>query len=204
MPPVPDPASAALARTALACLEQGGLALLPVDTVYGIAARADLPAAVESLRRHKGRAADKPLAVLFASVDQMRDRLQPEPRLRTLLYKLLPGPLTLVLPLAEACRADWPGWPGTLGVRVIGACDCSSLIEQLPWPLALSSANFSGAETPTDRPEEAFLEGAGFHWPGSPRLKNASTVVDLCVWPPRILREGAVSEDRLRALLETA
>ena len=112
VPPAPEAAWTDRVRQGLACLEKGGLALLPVDTVYGIAARADLPAAVKALKRWKGRGDDKPLAVLFPSLSLLQEHLEPPQPLQRLLTKLLPGPLTLVIGLREEQASSWPDWPG--------------------------------------------------------------------------------------------
>ena len=103
-----------------ACLRDGGVAVFPADTVYGLACDPENPAAVEALSALKGRPSDKPAAVLFFALDRALAALpELEGRMRAAVEALLPGPLTVLLPnprrrYALACGPDRE----TLGLRV--------------------------------------------------------------------------------------
>ena len=199
-PRVSDP------HPALKLLEEGGLALLPVDTIPGLAARADLPAALASLAALKGRPAGKPFALAFRDLPHLLDWLPDARPMLKLLRRLLPGPVTAVLPGSSALGACWPGWAESVGVRIPGPCPCAPLLERLPWPLALSSANLAGAgpPPPVAAPDPAIEAGLAFVWPGRSPLGRESTVLDLRCSPPVVLRDGALGGQELEALLEGA
>src|SRR5215212_195051 len=93
-------------------IEQGGVVVFPADTVYGLACAPDAPTAVERLYALKGRAPDKPAAVMFFSLDRALAEIPKlGPRTRSALEALLPGALTVLLPNSEhryplACGPD--------------------------------------------------------------------------------------------------
>jgi L-threonylcarbamoyladenylate synthase len=199
----PDQA-AALER----CLAAGGVAVFPADTVYGLACAPDTRAAVERLYWLKGRAPDKPAAVMFFSLDNALDALSGlGPRTRTALEGLLPGPVTVLLPNPErrfplACGPD----PATIGIRVPAL---EHGLREVRAPVLQSSANRSGGPDPRrleDVPPAlraaADLVLDGGELPGTP-----STVLDLRRYEHlgewRVLREGAAAADEIAAVLDS-
>ncbi|MFA7329680.1 MAG: L-threonylcarbamoyladenylate synthase [Candidatus Delongbacteria bacterium] len=190
--------------SALAALECGGVLLLPVDTVPGLAVRADEPAALQALYELKGRPLDKTLSLAFRDLEQVREWLDPPAPQWERLGRLLPGPLTVVLAGSERLGRHWPAWGVSVGLRLPGPCPCSALFARLPWPVALSSANRSGQPTPRrlDEVDPALRCQTAGVWPGECPLGQESTVLDLRTDPPRLLREGALTGPRLAALLE--
>ena len=159
------------------CIRAGGVAVFPADTVYGLAVDPSNDEAIERMYRMKGRAREKRSALMYFSVDDVPDL--PE-RAR----RLLPGPVTVVL-------ADGRG------IRVPDGPRLAS------FPVLQTSANPAGAPDPR-RLEDVDpairaavdLEVDGGELPGTP-----STVVDLSGDDVRIVREGAVSAERIRELL---
>jgi L-threonylcarbamoyladenylate synthase len=183
------------------CIEAGGVAVFPADTVYGLACAPESEDAVRRLYELKGRPPDKPAAVMFFALESALATL-PElgPRTRRLLEELLPGGLTVLLPNPQrrfplACGPD----PATLGLRV----PALPALAGVGVPVLQSSANRSGGsearrlhEVPAPLRGGADLVLDGGELPGTP-----STVVDLREFEDagewRIVRAGAVPEERI-------
>jgi L-threonylcarbamoyladenylate synthase len=183
------------------CVASGGVALFPADTVYGLATGAESVEGVRRLYEIKGRPQDRPAAVMFFRLDDALAAL-PElrPRTREALERLLPGPVTLILPNPHR-RFPLAGGEH-LGLRVP---DVPALAD-VRTPVLQSSANPSGsadarrlADVDPRIREQVDLELDGGDLPGTP-----STVVDLTRFEDgggyEVLREGALPTDALRAL----
>jgi L-threonylcarbamoyladenylate synthase len=178
------------------CIADGGVALFPADTVYGLACDPESEAAVKRLYEIKGRPPDRPAAVMFF---QLEPALAALPglgeRTRAAFERLLPGPVTLLLPNPDrlfplACGPS----PERLGLRVPDA----PLLADVRRPVMQSSANPSGGadarrvEDVDERIRSAVdLVVDGGELPGTP-----STVIDLTRYEEdgeyEIVREGAL------------
>ena len=181
---------------AITALRHGRLAVIPTDTVYGLAANADDPRAAEALYAAKGREARRPTAVLFASVDELLARV-PElpPQSAAVARAVLPGALTLVVP-NPGRRFPWLNEerPETLGVRVPDVTGAGREVLDALGALVATSANLPGGTDPrtlADVPPE-LLAAAAAVVDGGVLGGAPSTVVDLTGAEPGILREGAV------------
>jgi len=190
----------------LACLEAGGLMLLPVDTVPGLACRADHPVALHKLLTLKGRPPGKALALAFASVDQVLDWLPHLQARLPLLQSLFPGPWTVVVDSSPRLAALHKDWETSVGLRVPGPSRCQDLLHTLPWPLALSSANLSGQATARQVADVSpdLLREVDFIWPGDCALGQESTVLDVRGGALKVLRAGAGDLGRVSMLAEGA
>jgi len=186
-------------------IEAGGVAVFPADTVYGLACDPDSPTAVERLYTLKGRPATKPAAVMFFSLDRALDEI-PElgPRTRAALTRLLPGPVTLLLPNPRhryplACGPD----PDTLGVRVP---DLQALAA-VTLPVLQSSANHAGQPDPRrlDDVPEPIRAGAELVLDGGELPGTPSTVIDLRDYEETgawsVLRPGAMPPGAVATVL---
>jgi L-threonylcarbamoyladenylate synthase len=191
------------------CISVGGVAIFPADTVYGLATEPDSREGVERLYRLKGRAPDRPAAVMFFQLESALAAL-PElgERTHSAVERLLPGALTLVLPNPArryplACGPT----PERLGVRVPLLEGELAPLESVGWPVLQSSANRSGgpdARRVADIDERVragvdLVLDAG-ELPGAP-----STVVDLSGYEEdgtwALVREGAVPAADVEARL---
>lgn len=190
------------------CIRDGGVAVLPTDTVYGIACDPHSQAAVQRLYELKGRPVDRPAAVMFFSLaGAVRSLAWIGERERAALAALLPGPVTLLLANPErrfplACARD----PGTLGVRVPRLPEPLLALARLKRPLLQSSANLSGARDArrlADVPS-SMLAAVDLALDGGELAGVPSTVLDLRGYPRSgglaIVREGALD----RRLIERA
>jgi L-threonylcarbamoyladenylate synthase len=193
------------ARTALEeCIWDGGVAVFPADTLYGLACDPLSEAGVQRIHRIKGRDEGKPSAVMYFSPLAMRELLAGlGPLARDAVGSLLPGPVTLVLANPQrryplACRED----PERLGVRLI-----EGPLARMPLPVFQTSANPSGS-APSAAFEEVdseILDGVDLAIDGGELGGSPSTVVDVSAidsggrW--RILREGALPASEVEARL---
>lgn len=195
---------------AAALLRGGGLVAVPTETVYGLAADARNPAAVARIFEVKGRPTDHPLIVhlgSFAEVDAWASTA-PDAAAR-LAATCWPGPLTMLL----ARRPDVPeavtGGRDTIGLRVPAHPMAQRLLTALGSGLAAPSANRFGKVSPTtadhvladigdrlDPDRDLVLDG------GPSAVGVESTIVDLTVDPPQILRAGAISDHDLQRILD--
>jgi L-threonylcarbamoyladenylate synthase len=161
------------------CIAAGGVAVFPADTVYGLACDPNDAAAVERLYALKGRPPSKPAAVMFFDIDSALATL-PEvgPRVRGVLGRLLPGPLTVLLPNpSERFPLACGPAPATLGVRVPHV----EALAGVTVPVLQSSANLAGYPD-TSRLEdvpEAIRAAADLVIDGGDLPGTPSTVVDL-------------------------
>ncbi len=184
-------------------LARGGLAVLPTETVYGIAARADLASGVEALRELKERPADLALTWHVGDPRALERFPSVTAPARRLVAKYWPGPLTLVLPgvpagLEAAARDGWTG------VRMPAHRATAAILAALPFPVVMSSANRHG-EPPLvsaedvdrvfdgDRRIELLVDG------GRAPLAESSCVLKLGSGRFDVLREGLIGVDQLRA-----
>jgi len=196
------------AGEAIEVLRAGGLAVVPTDTVYGLAARGDSEEAARVLYAAKGRDPAQPTALLFASVEALLTRVPelPEDGV-TAVRALMPGPVTLVL-ANPARRFAWLNLrrPDALGVRVPALTGPGKDVLDALGVLVATSANLPGGPDPRrlgDVPDEirAVADAAldGGELAGAP-----STVIDLTGPEPVILREGVLAPAEALARLDSA
>lgn len=190
----------AAARTA----RSGNLVVLPTDTVYGIGADAFNAAAVRALLAAKGRGPDMPVPVLVGSWNTIDGLvLAVPPVARTLIEAFWPGGLSLVVEHAPSLRWDLGDSHGTVMLRMPLHPVALDLLRMVG-PMAVSSANRSGhpPATAVDQAVEQLGDRVDVYLDGGPApIGVASTVVDVTGPRPRVLREGAVTLDRLREVV---
>jgi L-threonylcarbamoyladenylate synthase len=190
---------------AIAALRAGGLAVIPTDTVYGLAADGGSEEAARALYAVKGRDAAQPTALLFASVEVLEEHLPELPaRARAMARALLPGPLTLVLP-NPGRRFGWLNKrrPDAVGARVPAIPGAGGDVLTALGVLVATSANLPGQPDPR-RVEDvppAIREGVAAVVDGGDLPGTPSTVVDLTAGEPAVLREGAVPAREVLARL---
>jgi tRNA threonylcarbamoyl adenosine modification protein (Sua5/YciO/YrdC/YwlC family) len=187
--------------TAAALLGAGLVVAIPTDTVYGLAARLDADAPVEALFAAKRRPASVPIAVLCASsAEAVRLAARWPPAAARLAERHWPGPLTVVVDADPVLVARLGSQRG-IGLRVPGDARCRALLARTG-PLAVTSANAHGAPPATTAAEVVEL-GAGVAAvvDGGTCGGPVSTVVDLTVAPPTVVREGAVAASEVLGLL---
>ena len=183
---------------------EGRLAVFPTDTVYGIAALTQDVKAVEKLFDAKGRDFRAALPVMVASLELVTTVALPLPGLDTLARRFWPGPLTIVLPKTPALPSLVTGGGATVGVRVPDHPFVLELLRTVGLPLAVTSANLSG-RPPAMTALEALAQLDGrvdLIVDGGPAPGGIpSTVIDLTIRPPKVVRAGPISAAALSKVL---
>jgi L-threonylcarbamoyladenylate synthase len=194
---------AGIAYAALA-LQRGELVVLPTDTVYGVGADAFDAAAVRRLLAAKGRGREMPPPVLVPSPRTVDGLATAVPEwARDLITELWPGPLTLVFHAPASLMWDLGDTNGTVALRMPEDDIALAVLNEVG-PMAVTSANLTGSPAATTVLEAAAQLGGAVsvYLDGGPsRGGAASTILDCTTESPTLLREGAISAERLQELL---
>ncbi len=194
------------------CLSGDGVALIPTDTVYGLACNPESASALRRVYELKRRPVVKPAAVMFFALEPALKSLGDlGPRTRAAMLALLPGPVTLLLanPAGQFPLACEPSdaRSGLLGLRVPALEGPLVALAAVSVPAAQSSANLSGGSDPRslrDVPTELRV-GVDLVLDGGELPGAASTVIDLSEYEQsarwRIVREGPLEESAVAAML---
>lgn len=194
----------AAVRRAVDRLTSGEVVALPTETVYGLAANALDARAVAKIFEIKGRPAHNPIIAHVASLAMARRCAGHWPALADSLAKAFwPGPLTLVLPRAKEIPDIVTASGPTVGIRWPSHPFIQAVIRRCDFPLAAPSANLSNRVSPTNarhvfsqlgRRINLIIDG------GQSQVGIESTVLDLSVRPPRLLRPGMILGPELLAV----
>lgn len=198
-------AEATSVSLALKELQAGNVIAIPTDTVYGVAADGFNIDAIDRLFAVKDRPRDKPIPLLLAEPSDLALVAVDLPKAAELLAeRLWPGGLTLVVKANVQVPGILRAEGNSVAVRVPDHPVPRNLARLLRRPLAATSANLSGGSNPSTALDVdiqlrgrigLILDG------GQVGMGLASTVVDLTVIPPRILRLGAQTLDQIESLL---
>ena len=200
-----DPPPDGAIDQAVKALGRGQLIVLPTDTVYGIAADPFRTGATDRVFAVKRRSRDLELPVLVADVDDALSLAEGVPAVALeLMDRFWPGALTIVLPRRPDLDADLGSDDATIGVRCPDHPVPRALCRAVG-PLATTSANLSGEDTPPTAAAAAEMLGDGIALvldaglcEGSP-----STVVDCTGSAVKLLREGRIPWPEIEAHLST-
>ncbi|HEX3857220.1 MAG TPA: L-threonylcarbamoyladenylate synthase [Verrucomicrobiae bacterium] len=185
-------------------LRAGEVVALPTETVYGLAANALNEKAVAKIFQIKGRPSHNPIIVHVTSNEMAKGCVKNWPELAEKLAKSFwPGPLTIVLPRAEIIPDIVTAGGATVGIRWPSHPFIQAVIRECDFPLAAPSANLSNQISPTNAEHvqkslagkiSMIVDG------GQSQIGIESTVLDLTVSPPRILRPGMIRAESLAAV----
>lgn len=175
----------------------GGVIVFPTDTVYGIGCDPFEIAAIERIYAGKGRDARKPLTFHIGTIVEYLEYARGHQLGEYVGKRLLPGPVTLILPKPDWVNPAITGDKRTLGYRVPDD-ELSCAILDRCGPLATTSANISGASAYRGDGDPELLPSADLLIESGPtRYERESSVLDLTYDPPRLLREGVLSHAEL-------
>lgn len=193
-------------ENAVEALKDGKTVLMPTDTVYGIGVSVTHSSGPKAIFEAKRRPSGKPVAWLVDSVDALDDFGANVPEgVRRLARAYWPGALTIVVEASEAVPAAFASEQGTIGLRMPANQTALRLIRGVGSPLAVSSANISGEESPKELSQVSsdLLASVGSCVADcEKRTGTASTVLSCVGGKVRILREGAIGADEIEAFLQ--
>ncbi len=188
----------------VATLRAGGVALLPTDTVYGLFASPEFPAAVAKIFTLKSRPVAKKLPVLAGNIGQLKSLgVQYDARLEKLLHlSWVPGPLTLILAVNQANAPPWLQGRSEVAVRLPDDLFLRSLLLTTG-PLLATSANKSGQQTPPETAEilQQLAGTPDITLDNGPRSGAASTLINTRSTPYTVERRGALTDAALQEVL---
>ncbi len=188
-----------------AVLRRGGLLGIPTETVYGLGANGLGPEAVARIFAAKGRPQDNPLILHVPSADWLERYCADVPGVAyTLAGRFWPGPLTMILKRKPAVPDRVTAGLDTVGMRCPDHMVTRAIIAAAGVPVAAPSGNTSGRPSPTsaaDMLEDMDGKIDGIVDGGPCSVGVESTIVDLTVTPPRLLRPGGVTLEELEAVL---
>jgi L-threonylcarbamoyladenylate synthase len=187
-------------------IREGGLVAFPTETVYGLGASALNKKAVKKIFKAKKRPAGNPLIVHIADVNDLSTLAKNIPKEARILAKnFWPGPLTIILNKKKIVPKEITAGGNTVAIRVPNHTIALELIKRAGVPIAAPSANLSGKPSPTSAKHvfedlgqsvDLILNG------GRTKIGIESTVVDLTVKPPLVLRPGGLTMEKLRKILK--
>jgi len=186
-------------------VRNGGLVAFPTETVYGLGADALNPEAVKALFRAKKRPLDNPPIVHVGNMQDVYRLVEEVPeKAEKLMKKFWPGPLTLIFKRSEIVPEITVAGLDTIAIRMPRHNVALALIRESGCPIAAPSANLAGRPSPTTAQHvlddlkgriDAILDA------GSTNIGVESTVLDLTVDPPQILRPGGTPYEVLKEIL---
>ncbi len=184
-------------------LADGGVAAIPTDTLYGLAASIRVPPAVARVLRIKTRGPGGGIPILVESAAQAREIAHMSPNAHRLAQAFWPGAVTLVLPARPGVDRRLLGPGETVGVRVPASGVVRELIRLVGSPLTGTSANLHTEPPPMTAQAAADAVGTlvDLVLDGGPGAGAPSTVIDLAQDPPLILRAGAVDAPTIQAVV---
>ena len=192
-------------RDAAAILRRGGLLGIPTETVYGLGADALNEDAVSRIFLAKGRPQDNPLIIHVPDASWLESYCRDvPPAAYQLAERFWPGPLTMILPRRDIVPLQTTGGLETVGVRCPNHPVTLAIIEAAGVPIAAPSGNTSGRPSPTtaahmiedmDGRIDGIVDG------GPCTVGVESTIIDLTVTPPRLLRPGGLPLEALEEVL---
>lgn len=193
-------------KAAKTALDSGNLVVLPTDTVYGLAADAFSPHAVQTLLDAKGRSRQMPPPVLVGAPTTLDALAAEVPSwLRAAVDELWPGPLTVILNQQSSLTWDLGETHNTVAVRMPDDERALALLKQTG-PLAVSSANITSqpAAQTIEEAENMLGSKVAVYLDGGPSASGVpSTILDATGTTPRILRAGGVTLEVLHAYNNT-
>ena len=177
---------------AIRILKNGGIVILPADTVFIPACRIDKPGAIKRLYKIKKRPQNQPTLVLVNSISMAKKYVKITKVAKQLINKFWPAALTVILPAKNNVPKEIQGKGGSLGVRYPNYSFILKIIKLVGVPILAPSANFKGKPTPKkfEDLDKNFIKLVDYVLKGKCKIGMESTIIDVTVDPPKVLRQG--------------
>lgn len=186
-------------------LRQGQILAYPTETFYGLGADARNEAAISKLFSIKGRDFSNPIPILIGTEEELEGLVAEVPEAaKRLIHVFWPGPLTLIFRASKKISPRLSAHTGLIGIRISSHPIARSLTRSLGAPLTTTSANLSGGKESKTAQEVAHSIGPlldGIVDGGSTPGIKGSTIVNIAVNPPKILRVGMIPENEITEVL---
>lgn len=185
-------------------LESGGVIVYPTETLYGVGALLSNKKGLERIFEIKGRPSGKPFPILVRDMGMMEKTVRLNGAARVLAGKFLPGALTMILKENIKLPEEVTSGGGKAAVRISGHSFVAALFEYIDEPLISTSANPSGSGNLTDYEDiRSAFEGEVdlIVNSGNISASKGSTIIDLTLMPPAIVREGDIKKEDITELL---
>jgi L-threonylcarbamoyladenylate synthase len=192
-------------KKVITCITNGKTIAFPTETFYALGASAYNEAALEKVFTIKGRDYTMPLPIIIEGEDMLREVAAEIPeKAHSLIQEFWPGGLTLIFKASPKVPALLTAHTGTVAVRQSSHALARLLVAGARCPITATSANLSGDRSRSSAPEVAESVGNAVDLiidGGQTEGLLPSTIVDLTVTPPRIVREGIIASKRLHPFI---
>ena len=183
----------------------GGVVAIPTESFYGLAVNATNTRAIQRLLDVKQRGRNQPILILIPSVEQLDQYVVLIPEIaRPLMDEFWPGGLTLIFEAKSNLPQELTAGTGKIGIRLSSHPVATALAQAVGSPITATSANISGQPASSSAKEvfkhlgqkvDLILDG------GETAGSKGSTVLDVTMDPPVVVREGMVSWEKIEACL---
>lgn len=187
-------------------LENGGIVIFPTETVYGIGANAYNEESVRKIYEVKNRPGEKPLSILVSGIDEIGKYAIIENDIeRKIINSFMPGPITIILKKKQGLFDYISSGKNTIGVRIPDNKIILEILNKLKLPLVAPSANISGMPSGVSLNDiikdfngkvDVCING------GKAKLGESSTIVEVVNGEPVILRQGKITLEEIKKVLE--
>jgi L-threonylcarbamoyladenylate synthase len=184
-----------LINKAVQVIQRKGVIIYPTETLYGLGANPLDAEAMKRLYAIKGRDEAKPIPFLIKDQEMLATLVAEIPSAgRELTARYWPGPLTLIFRAKQGLPAPLRGKDGTIGLRISSHPVARGIVEALDAPLTATSANLAGEEDLIDGKQlvQCFGDQVDLIIDAGRVAGKGSTIVDLTIVPPRIVRQGMI------------
>ena len=184
-------------------LKNDGVISVPTDTVYGVCARINSKKAHDNLVKTKNRPNTKPFPIMCSDKEQIKSIAIVNEKAEKLIKEFMPGPITLILEKRPEVPEYVNNGKPTIAVRMATSKAVKELIIKTGCPIFMSSANQSGEPTCTNLDEiENECPNLDGMMEGTVKFGKGSTIVDCVLKELNILREGPITIEQIREVLE--